>query len=317
MTKITKYTITVSVILFVTSFFLGKESSENILLIFEQPFVFIGKQLRSMSLSGGFGNLIAIVFYVFISSIPLWILGYFFFKKKVIKVDYILLPILSIALFMVIYLMINQNLVIEMLPPVLAIPVIDGDLAALRIYNVGIIMTFYTLLLLYLFARYFIFKKVSIYKLVNVILYLLIFTILLKTILIDTSILMNSETSNHYDTAQEILNYFFKLASTAIIVFILINFQLLSKHLELKVIDTNLFQLTKMISKFSLISIFVIISQYLVINLYQIAFSSEMYNIGFILSVPIFELLLVMIMLLITEYMKRTYDIYEENALTI
>lgn len=317
MTKITKYTIIVSVILFVTSFLIGKGLSENIIFIFEQPYVFIGSILRNLSLSGVFGNLIAILLYILISGIPLWILGYLVLNKKVIRIDYIFLPIITISLFALMYLMINQNFVIEMLPPILTIPVLDGDLAALRIYNVGIVMTFYALLLIYSFIKFFLFNKVSIYKLVNFIIYLILFVVLSKTLLFETSIVMNSEPMNSYDTAQMILSYLLQIASASIISFILIHFHELSLHLSYKVIDLNLVQLTKKISKLSLLGIVVIFSGFLIINLFQIIFSNRMLNIGFTLNIPIFELLLVMVMLLITEYIKQTYDIHEDNALTI
>ncbi|MBU1143975.1 MAG: hypothetical protein KKH92_10090 [Firmicutes bacterium] len=317
MRRITKYTIILSVILFVTSFFLGKESSENILFIFEQPFVFIGKQLRSMSLSGGFGNFTSIFIYILISGIPLWILGFMVWKKKAIRIDYICLPIISISLFFLMYLMINQNLVIEMLPPLLAVLITEGNVAALRIYNVGMILTLDVILLLYIFTRYFLFKKVSIYKLISVILYIIILSILIQTLLIGSNAIWNNETVNRYESAQKWINYLFKLALTFMIVFVLIKFQLMSKHIELNVVDKNLSDLTKKISKLSVVTVFVILSEFLFINIYQIIFSKNMENIRFALSIPMFELFIVMVMLLIAEYVKRTYDIHEENALTI
>ncbi len=317
MRKITKYSIALAILFLILGFWIGKDLSSNIIFIFEQPYVFIGEQMRAMSLQGGFSNFFSIFVYILFSGIPLIILLLMVLKKKAIHVDFIFLPVITIALFLIMYLMVNQNLLVEMMPPVLAIHVIDGDVTALRIYNTGIILTFDAILLLYLFTRFFIFKKISIFKLINVILYVFITTLLIETFLMGTSMIISSDTVNPYDKTQEILNYFFNVVSSVIIVVILGNFQRLSTQLESNAIDLNMISLTKKISKLSLLSIFVIFSSFFIINTYQIIFSQKMFNIGFILDIPLLESFIVMVMLLITEYVKRTFDIHEENALTI
>jgi len=75
-------------------------------LIMAFPFAQIGRGLRALSLPGGAGNVIAIVLYVAFCLLPM--LALLFIRKKSV-VD-VLLPLISIVMFVVMYYMINPGI---------------------------------------------------------------------------------------------------------------------------------------------------------------------------------------------------------------
>ena len=72
------------------------------------PFEQIGQGLRHLSLSGDFGNAIAIIIYVIISLLPIAVL-FILRKKRVLVIEDGLLVILSIVLFAVLYIATNPG----------------------------------------------------------------------------------------------------------------------------------------------------------------------------------------------------------------
>ncbi|MCL2378262.1 MAG: hypothetical protein FWC77_03955 [Defluviitaleaceae bacterium] len=70
------------------------------------PFWQIGRGLRALSLSGGVGNIVAIVLYGAFCLLP--VLGWLLIRKK--RIEDALLPVISIALFVVMYYMINPGI---------------------------------------------------------------------------------------------------------------------------------------------------------------------------------------------------------------
>ena len=74
-----------------------------------QPFAWIGKGLRALSLLGGAGNLAAILLYAVLSRLPLLFAGVRYIKKKAGWEDW-LLCLLSVQLFIGYYLLINPAL---------------------------------------------------------------------------------------------------------------------------------------------------------------------------------------------------------------
>ena len=317
MNKITIFSILLSLCFIILSIFVGKELSNQVIFIFEEPFQLIGYSIRKLSLFGGMGNIFAIFLYLIISLIPIFILIYTFKKKKIVKIDYFFIPLIGLLLFWIMYYMINPNLLIEFLPPVLALQVIEGDLTALRIFRVGLVFTLDIFVIIYLFIRLYVCQKTSIYKLIYIILYALAFSIVFNTFYIQLSSLIRSFSMNPYDNFQSMMNFGFQLVSTSIIIILIVHFQKLVEYLESNEINSQLIDLSTKISNFAVVSVIVILSNLFINNLYNVVFSKQMQDVKFILSIPMLELMIVMVMLLITEYIKRTYLVHEENALTI
>lgn len=74
------------------------------------PFEQIGIALRTLSLSSGLGNIIAILIYILVSLLPAIVL-YILNKKRRLYMEDWLLLLLSIMLFVVLYIMINPGII--------------------------------------------------------------------------------------------------------------------------------------------------------------------------------------------------------------
>ncbi len=79
------------------------------------PFEQIGWGLRMLSLSGGAGNVTAIILYILLSLVPCMVWAVMRKRKTAIGIDYVL-PGLSVLLFFVIYYMINPGLLVLRVP---------------------------------------------------------------------------------------------------------------------------------------------------------------------------------------------------------
>ena len=90
---------------------LGTISGENVADMMAFPFVPIGTGLRTLSLSGSVGNIVAIILYGGISLLPLGIV-LFHVKKKILHAEDTLLVALCPLLFAVLYEMINPGSII-------------------------------------------------------------------------------------------------------------------------------------------------------------------------------------------------------------
>lgn len=307
----------VSICFILISLIFGHDLIITSVFAFTQPFSTIGQLLRDLSLLQGIYNALAIIAYILISIVPLYFMGFLLWKKKTIKIDFIFLPILSIMLFGLLYVMINWNIIIEMLPSLLRANTGDILEQVVNIFKFGLAVTFDALILLYLFIRYFIIKTTPIHLLIDAILIMLIFVILQSVFLIELSSLLNSLSINNYDNVHLILTYLLNVASSVIVVILLIYFYKLSRQLSIIDMSEKLIEDTKKILKLSVISVIIIFAGLLTTNIYQIIFSGSLQDIRFVLNIPIFELTITMVMMLISEYMIRTYEVHEENALTI
>lgn len=86
-------------------FGLVPESGTGSLMVLALPFTLIGSGLRALSLSGALGNVAAIILYVLVCLFPMA----FVLKRKWNREDW-LLPLTSVLMFYVMYLMINPGL---------------------------------------------------------------------------------------------------------------------------------------------------------------------------------------------------------------
>jgi hypothetical protein len=317
MQKIIKFSVLLSIIFILSIIFMGTKISDSIIFIFEEPFLTIGLFIRKLSLLSALGNMVALFLYLCFSFIPLWLLIWMIIKKKTINIDYWFLSSITIFLLWMMYYMINPNLLTEMLPPILSNQIIDGNITVLRIYRVGFVFTLDVLIITYLFVRFYVYQKTSIYKLINVIVYIVVFSVIFRTFYIQFSILINRESTNSFNNLQNIMNFTLQLVSTIIIVSLINLFQQLIRYLELNEVNDQLLDLSKRVSKYAIVSVVVILSSLLINNLYHLLLAKQLEDIQFILTIPMLDLVVVMVMLLITEYIRRTYLIHEENSLTI
>lgn len=113
--------------------------------IFYMPFLWIGKGIRALSLTGSVGNGFAIIVYALLCLIPAGVAVGFFIRDKKITASKITLVILSGYCFAMEYFFINQNAVQFFMNDLLNA---ETRASFLSVFNFGISLAFYGLLLL-------------------------------------------------------------------------------------------------------------------------------------------------------------------------
>lgn len=125
-------------------FYIAKLQSSLELLY--MPFDWIGDALRWLSLSSFMGNIIALICYVTLSISPLIYLIIIRRKNGFQKAD-ILLPIISIYLFLTLYEFVNQDVMLNHVPQMLT------NVSSLPVIKLVLAILFYSLFLGYLLIR--------------------------------------------------------------------------------------------------------------------------------------------------------------------
>ncbi len=110
------------------------------------PFDWIGNALRWLSLSSFIGNVIALICYIVLSISPFIYLIIVKRRSGFQKID-MLLPVISIYLFLILYEFVNQGLMLNHVPQMLT------DLSALPAIKLILAIIFYSLFLGYLILR--------------------------------------------------------------------------------------------------------------------------------------------------------------------
>lgn len=109
-----KYLIIISIITFITAVLfkmaISIDTVESINLIIG-PLLVIAKLLRQLSLTSAIHNMLAIVIYLFLATTPLMILVAIIIKRRKLNIEDYLLVIISISLFIGLYLLINPGLI--------------------------------------------------------------------------------------------------------------------------------------------------------------------------------------------------------------
>lgn len=291
--------------------------------IFAFPFEQIGKGLRMLSLSGAVGNIIAIVLYVLLSMLPFGIYVYMRIRKKEKKIDWIL-PLLSCFLFEMIYLMVNPGLIPEM---------ISGT--GMGIWG----GTFYSILSGYLILRVIVGMKkdrVSLQKSLRVVLYC-IMILLAGSVVVEIIINLPAtiKAVNEANTAVGdpfsgyagpglfmtyivlVLKSFITAlpnALCAIIIFFCV--QVLGVLLEEGYCEKASVLLKKVtdLCKKALVLVLVLSMGF---NLLQLFLSNQLYQINLEISIPLFAVLFLLSVHMMTSYIEENQKLKEDNELFI
>ena len=288
------------------------------------PFEQIGAGLRVLSLSGAVGNVIAIILYMLLGLIPAGIWGFLHWRKKSEPLDFMLL-IISVLLFVTLYYMINPGLLSIGVPG-------TGK------WSLG--STFYSVLLGYLLIRILLhYKNAGTEKLqkglwfllgtVNVVLVYGIFGQELG------GLLQNLETVQKGNTGIELSDGFFTFSNlTHTYVFLFLHFavRILPYVLDIIVVflarrllaamKEDLYQeesikLAEKLSHFCVWTLASTIGVDAVFNLLQLFFQSRLYQLEYVVSVPVFSLAFVLAVLLFARYIREMQRLKEDNDLFI
>ena len=314
------------VVCLLLAFFKKGDSGRAYASLIEFPLAQLGSILRSLSLSSQLGNIAAIILYISIGFLPLAYLAYRHYRKKKGLED-ILLPILSLLLFMILYLMINPSLINRWFGP-LAFPGVS--LAGMGKSILGGV--FYSAL-----AAYLILKAIrnieqrDTDKLLDILAYLFyiamaigifsVFYLGVGTLAMDIQALKDANTGPAIWLSPSylfmILAFILDNTPTLLFVYIFIVAIRLVEALRVdRYSDEVIASSTKVfrLSKFALL--FIMVGN-LAFNLLQVICSKYLYNVAYKTLVPLNLLGLSLLMLLVGRYFSQSKKLYTDNQLFI
>lgn len=314
------------VVCLLLAFFKKGDSGRAYASLIEFPLAQLGSILRSLSLSSQLGNIAAIILYISIGFLPLAYLAYRHYRKKKGLED-ILLPILSLLLFMILYLMINPSLINRWFGP-LTFPGVS--LAGMGKSILGGV--FYSVL-----ATYLILKAIrnieqrDTDKLLDILAYLFyiamaigifsVFYLGVGTLAMDIQALKDANTGPAIWLSPSylfmILAFILDNTPTLLLIYIFIVAIRLVEALRIdRYSDEVIASSTKVfrLSKFALL--FIMVGN-LAFNLLQVICSKYLYNVAYKTLVPLNLLGLSLLMLLVGRYFSQSKKLYTDNQLFI
>lgn len=285
------------------------------------PFEQIGMGLRALSLSGSVGNAVAIVVYIVISLLPAIIL-LVLRKKRKLQAEDGLLVVLSILLFVVLYLMIN--------PGFIDIPITDMDGAAFGKAMLGSVM--YSVLIGYLTLRILrlffvggtdklIHYMAVMLGLLNVIFVYLIFGAGLNN-LIQSIVTLRADNAGYeylLGLSYVCLILQFIVGVLPVILNVLIVFtalRLLDELLKDRYSAETL-AVAECMSKQCVLVLVVTILSNIGLNLFQLLFTRSLMVHDSTVQVPVFSIIFVLAVLLLTRFFAANKQLKEDNDMFI
>ena len=288
------------------------------------PFEQLGVGLRWLSLSGAVGNGIAVLFYILLCLIPTGIWFFFRKKQKAQKID-ILLLFLSVLLFFVFYYMINPGLINT------------GTIDSGK-WSLG--STFYFVLFGYLLVRGLLqYTEADGGKLrkgirillgaVDVILVYEIFGSELGSLLQNISSVRSGNTgvtvSGGYITLFELnttyvflfLHFLIKILPCILNILVIFGARkLLDLSKEAMYQEENVVFIEKLV-RFCTLSLIITIVADVGFNLLQLFFQNQLYQMDYVVNIPVFSLAFVMAIQLFARYIREMQRLKKDNDLFI
>ena len=279
---------------------------------------------KGRDVRGESGNVIAIILYMLLGLIPAGIWGFLHWRKKSEPLDFMLL-VISALLFVTLYYMINPGLLSTGVPG-------TGK------WSLG--STFYSVLLGYLLIRILLhYKNAGTEKLQKGLWFLLgtVSVVLVYGIFGQElgGLLQNLETVQKGNTGIELSDGFITFSNlTPTYVFLFLNFAVrilpyvlniivvfLARRL-LAAMKEDLYQeesvkLAEKLSHFCVWTLVSTIGLGAVFNLLQLFFQSSLYQIEYVVAVPVFSLAFVLAVLLFAKYIREMQRLKEDNDLFI
>lgn len=314
------------VVCLLLAFFKKGDSGRAYASLIEFPLAQLGSILRSLSLSSQLGNIAAIILYISIGFLPLAYLAYRHYRKKKGLED-ILLPILSLLLFMILYLMINPSLINRWFGP-LTFPGVS--LAGMGKSNLGGV--FYSAL-----AAYLILKAIrnieqrDTDKLLDILAYLFyiamaigifsVFYLGVGTLAMDIQALKDANTDPAIWLSPSylfmILAFILENTPTLLLIYIFIVAIRLVEALRVDRYSDEVIASSKKVFRLSKFALLFIMVGNLAFNLLQVICSKYLYNVTYKTLVPLNLLGLSLLMLLVGRYFSQSKQLHTDNQLFI
>lgn len=294
--------------------------NEGTIGIFLFPFGMIGQWLRMLSLSSAFGNIIAWLLYVFIGLLPIGI-RYIVRKKYPFQKLDILIPIMSMMLFVTMYLMINPMEVDGMISFL-------GKMPLRAILNSILIVVIMSYLVLWFYQRLAYVSATRLRQYVAILLVLISIIIVFEAFGIEFASLMESiKKVKAGNTALEvelgwtyfimILQYLVKAISSICMIPILFSgYDLLKANMDYPYTEIVIHAadyLCKLCGRVLKLTVFVNVG-YCVVLLILL---ETVHQVNLVVEFPLNLVVVIIASLLLARYLKSTKQIKDENDMFI
>lgn len=306
-----------AVICVIFSFLWRGEQNVTFFEVLRSPFELIGKVLRYLSLSGATGNVIAIILYAIVCLLPVAATAYMLKIKKA-KWEEILLALLSALLFWSIYMFINPGKIVNM----------DGIIISVDTYKDEMVLTMISVIVLYwvvkiirtfdnMKEKQFVraLKIASAIALICIVacIWFIGFSDLLTNI--DKAIENNMYVVN---TGVVLVLKYMAVQLPNVCMFIIICHLLnVAGLINEGFINKNVLEEVNKISVICRKSIITILFAGMVVNIIQLMVAGNISIADFNVTVPVFDILLIIVLLIITRMIAESYEIKEDNDLFI
>lgn len=281
------------------------------------PFEQIGIGLRVLSLSGGFGNMMAIVLYIIVSLLPM---GAFLVlrKRRKLHIEDGLLVLLCAALFGVLYLMVNPGFITEVLGVAARPPIGNAILGSMM----------YALLVGYLILRALrLFFTANVQKLerymaimlifLNALFVFLAFGICLRDLLASISSLRASNNGNEHLLGASyvflILEYMVNALPYVLDIFVVFAAYNLLNEIRKDRYSAETVAAAERMSRRCAIALIITTLAMLSFNLLQLLFSKMLMVVNSSVQIPVMSILFVLISLLLTRFIFENKQLKDEN----
>lgn len=272
-------------------------------------FAYIAKWLRNMSLAGGGQNVFAICMFCLIGCVPLAGFIILCIRKKKIDADYLLLG-LSAALFLGIYMMINPGYIID------GNVMITSDMLGLGVSSViwSVIMCYVVLRIVESIDRA---DSTQIVEIIKKIICVVVVITALVIAGVSIPELISTYRANagtmSSDAGWAVILFIFQLVNAALVIWVLIRgYKLCNCIMENEYSDETI-HMAERLSKTSKTVISAMVILELSKNVLQLFIMTTLSNADFKISLPLYELIILVVVYMGVRNLAKTKEIKEEN----
>lgn len=294
--------------------------SNSIIQLTVLPYSIVGDGLRYLSLSNNFFNVISLTLYLVISLTPLIFGIILYFRKSIMSVDYIFLPVISILSFILIYAFINPHVIMDSLNPIIISMVDSSNYSEYEmIVNSSYAYITYLMVGIYLVLRLYYNHKLNSIKVFNLLINIIIGIYLLSFFMIEfpTFVSILDHNISSYETFLNIIKLAFIFVSYTLVIYMIEVFKQFIINMSIDGFNKSLYSHISKLYKLSVILLVFLLAIQLFINLYQIIFIKHLLNLQFTIDVPLSTIIIALTFLLIGKYIQKVELLNEEHNLII
>ncbi len=272
-------------------------------------FAYIAEWLRNMSLAGGAQNVFAIFMFCLIGCVPLAGFIVICIRKRKIDADYMLLG-LSAALFIGIYMMINPGYIID------GNALITSDMLDLAISSViwSVLACYAVLRIVESIDRA---DRTQIVEIIKKIICVIVVFTAFVIVCVSLPELVRTYRTNagamSSDSEWAVILFIFQLVNAALVILVLIRgYKLCNSIIENEYSDETI-RMAERLSKTSKSVISAMVILELSKNVFQLFIMTTLSNADFKISLPLYELIILVVVYMGVRNLAKTKEIKEEN----